>query len=161
MTELSKNAQVPQCDKTTVTSSVYLSLYLPYKAQVFTTQNFHPNSKEKPLIKRATATLTGDLFADIENGVYGGNPFKLMLNPLSNLINGILEDGNEENYNLSCELAELLNTTDCSHFVKALIENKYYAVDVRLWKDIEDWLCKNHFDWKYNLIHNDIAMVIR
>ena len=89
---MEKQTQAPQLPQNAVTSSVYLALYLPYKAQVFTTQNFHPNSKEKPLIKRATATLTGDLFADIENGVYGGNPFKLMLNPLSNLINGILED---------------------------------------------------------------------
>ena len=36
--------------------------------------------------------------------------------------------GNDENYNLSCELAELLNTNNCSHFIKALIENKYYKI---------------------------------
>lgn len=63
----------------------------------------------------------------ITNGEYqyevSFDDFKLLLRPLSFLIDNILEDGNDKNYNLSCELAELLNTNDCSHFVKALIEN--------------------------------------
>ena len=77
---------------------------------------------------------------------------KLVLKPLFDLIDNILEDGNDSNYELSLQLSDLLNTNDCSNFVKALIENKYYAVDVRLWNDIEEWLYKNHFDWRFGLI---------
>ena len=84
--------------------------------------------------------------------------FKPILKPLSDLIDNILDDNNDANYQLSCELAELLNTTDSSYFVKALINKTYYAVDVRLWNDIETWLNKNHFDWKYNLIENGLAI---
>ena len=58
------------------------------------------------------------------------------------------------------QLSELLNTNDCKHFVKALVDNKYYAVDVRLWNDIEEWLNKNHFDWKFNLIEKGLAISI-
>ena len=86
--------------------------------------------------------------------------FKPILKPLSDLLDNILYDDNDENYNLSCELAELLNTNDSSYFVKALIENKYYAMDCRLWKDIEEWFYKNHFDWKYNLISENLAISI-
>lgn len=85
------------------------------------------------------------------------NPF---LKPLSDLIDNILEDGNDENYELYLQLSELLNTNDCTHFVKALIDNKYYAIDVRLWNDIEEWLNKNHFDWKFNLIEKGLAIDI-
>jgi hypothetical protein len=85
---------------------------------------------------------------------------RLILRPLSDLIDNILDDDNDENYQLSCELADLLNTTDSSYFVKALIKNTYYAIDHRLWTDIENWLNKNHFDWKYNLIEKGLAVSI-
>ena len=84
----------------------------------------------------------------------------LILKPLSDLIDNILDDSNDDNYQLSCELADLLNTTDSTYFVKALIQNTYYAIDHRLWTDIETWLNKNHFDWKYNLIKNGLAVSI-
>jgi len=83
-----------------------------------------------------------------------------ILKPLSDLIDNILDDGNDENYQLNCELADLLNTTNCDYFVKALIEGTYYAIDHRLINNIEFWLNKNHFDWKYNLIENRLAFNI-
>lgn len=156
-----KQNENEQLLQTAVKSSVYLSLYLPYKAQLFTTQNFRPNAKEKPLIKGAKATLTGDLYADIENQTYGSNPFRLILKPLNLLIDNILDDDNDVNYRLNCELADLLNTNNCEYFVKALIENTFYAVDQRLWKDVEIWLSENHFDWKYNLIEKGFAISIQ
>lgn len=88
------------------------------------------------------------------------NDVKPILRHLSSLIDNILDDNNDANYRLNCELADLLNTNDCSHFVKSLIENKYYAVDVRLLNDIENWLNENHFDWKYNLIDKNLAIAV-
>lgn len=81
----------------------------------------------------------------------------VLARPLNVLIDNILEDGNDINYELHCQLSEILNTNDCSNFVKALLENKYYAINVRKWKEIEEWLDNNHFDWRYNLIQNALA----
>ncbi len=134
---------------------------------------FDENKFKKGAIWTLCGYADGDLNIPLGEGEFDGllwrnehtyvnfhGGIKLILKPLSNLIDNILDDGNDENYNLSCELAGLLNTNDCSHFVKALIQNKYYSVDVRLWKDIEDWLSKNHFDWKHNLIGNGFAIDI-
>ena len=100
----------------------------------------------------------------IGNGEYeyevGFDDVYIIAKPLSALIDNILDDGNDANYNLHNELCDLINASDCTHFVKALIENKYYAVDVRLWKDIEKWFNKNHFDWKFNLIGQQKAINI-
>ncbi len=93
-------------------------------------------------------------------GNYPLSDIKPILCPLSDLIDNILDDENDVNYRLNCELSDLLNTSDCSHFVKALIENKYFAIDVRLVNQVEGFLNKNHFDWKYNLIQNGLAIDI-
>ena len=76
------------------------------------------------------------------------NSIKPILRPLSDLTKNILDDGNELNYELFCELSELLNTNDCRNFVNALINNHYYAIDIRLLNDVEQFLYKNNFDWK-------------
>lgn len=85
---------------------------------------------------------------------------KPILRPLSDLINNILDDNNDANYRLNCELAELLNTNNADYFVKALIEGTFYAIDHRLWNDIEEFLNKNHFDWKFGLIEKGLAISI-
>jgi len=85
---------------------------------------------------------------------------KPILKPLSDLIDNILDDDNDKNYRLNCELGELLNTNHCDYFVKALIEKTFYSVDIRLWSDVEDFLNKNHFDWKFNLIEKGLAISI-
>lgn len=66
---------------------------LPYKLQLHTDYNFRPNSKEKPLIKGAKATLTGDLYADIENKTFGKNPFKPLLHSIDKLTKEIEHNG--------------------------------------------------------------------
>jgi len=86
--------------------------------------------------------------------------FKPILKPLSDLIENILDDGNDANYRLSEELCGILNTNDCSNFVRALVEDKYYAIDVRIWPDLENWLNSNFFDWKYKLIEKGLAINI-
>lgn len=82
----------------------------------------------------------------------------LILRPLKYLIDNVLEDGNEEAYSLNQELCDILNTNDCSYFVNALINNLYYALDIKLWILVEHWLSENHFDWKYDLINKGLAI---
>lgn len=129
----------------------HLAPYLPYGLKIKRKDYEHKN-----------LTLLGIQFNDIIHQL-GKTPIELIkpiLRPLSDMIDNILDNNNDTNYRLNCELSELLNTNDCGHFVKALIENKYYAIDIRLWNDVEDWLNKHHFDWKYNLIEKDLAIDI-
>lgn len=93
-------------------------------------------------------------------GNYGALEIKPILRPLSDLIDNILEDDNDSNYRLHLELSEILLNTDCTYFVEALIKNKYYSVNVNLWSYIEEFMYKNHFDWKYKLIERGLAINI-
>lgn len=171
MTKHSENTKPDTCDNNVLTA-VFVSNYVAHGLKIVTRYgvNVPKNGiiyevvgfsyKSDPAWNKGAHSLffeTTERNREYSNSYFD---FKLVLKPLSDLIDNILEDGNDENYNLSCELAELLNTNDCSHFVKALLENKYYAVDVRLWNDIEFWLNKNHFDWKYNLIKKELAVSI-
>ena len=153
MTKHSENTEPSNSTKTVLTT-VFLVPYLPYdlKGIVYYTET------DTEIIKLSTKDGLDDEVS-IHNW-FIGYPCKPILKPLSDLIDNILEDGNDENYELHLQLSELLNTNDCSYFVKALIDNKYYAVDVRLWNDIEEWLNKNHFDWKFNLIEKGLAVSI-
>jgi len=158
---ITEKHQAPQLPQNAVTSSV-----LTLEQLCYAFANNHPimyfDDERELLHNNCRIVELREDEATITNGEYqyevSFDDFQLLLRPLSFLIDNILEDGNDENYNLSCELAELLNTNDCSHFVKALIENKYYAVDVRLWNDVEKWLDENNFDWRFNLIKNELAI---
>ena len=140
-----------------VLTTVFLSNYFPYDlkaktenrtCKIITINGFYYSNSEL-------------MFNSIElNGGISSEEIKLILKPLSDLIDNILDDDNDANYQLNCELADLLNTTNADYFVKALIEGTYYAVDHRLWNDIEIWLNKNHFDWKFNLIEKGLAVSI-
>lgn len=135
--------------------SGFLAPYLPFELQVKSIGIF-----ENDPIFTMTIKEGGRRNATIDWVLREHENFKLILKPLSDLIDNILDDDNDENYQLSCELADLLNTTDSSYFVKALIKKTYYAIDHRLWIDIENWFNKNHFDWKYNLIEQGLAISI-
>ena len=139
-----------------VLTTVFLSNYLPYELKVLF------NKKYKGELVGLLASNWN--LAEIKFE-YGNDRKEIefcfpILKPLSDLIDNILDDDNDSNYQLNCELSDLLNTTNADYFVKALIEGTYYAVDHRLWNDIETWLNKNHFDWKFNLIEKGLAVSI-
>jgi|GEM_PF-1819089 len=139
-----------------VLTTVFLSNYLPYELKVLF------NKKYKGELVGLLASKWN--LAEIKFE-YGNDRKEIefcfpILKPISDLIDNILDDDNDANYQLNCELADLLNTTNADYFVKALIEGTYYAVDHRLWNDIENWLNKNHFDWKFNLIEKGLAVSI-
>lgn len=61
---------------------------------------------------------------------------------------------------MNCELSEIIESISCDYFVKALIENTFYSLDIRKWAEVENFMNKNHFDWKHNLIENGLAISI-
>ncbi len=72
-----------------------LHYYLPYKLQLKSSNIFMAKSKEIPLIKGSDATLTADLFADIQNKTFDSiGHFKPFLIPLSSLTPEFFTDWN-------------------------------------------------------------------
>jgi len=141
----------------------HLAPYLPYELKICVSS---VDGSDYELLT-GLISQNGQDIAQISNTDYyfedpKENDFSIapILKPLSDLIDNILDDNNDTNYQLNCELADLLNTTNSDYFVKALIEGTYYAIDHRLWNYIEVWLNKNHFDWKHNLIKNRLAVDI-
>ncbi len=139
-----------------VLTTVFLAPYLSYGLKVI----FEGKGGRILEVTGIRKIKTNDIYFSTENETLCIDTFKPILKPLSDLIDNILDDNNDANYQLNCELADLLNTTNADYFVKALIEGTYYAVDHRLWNDIETWLNKNHFDWKFNLIEKGLAISI-
>jgi hypothetical protein len=62
------------------------------------------------------------------------------------------------NFDLNLELCDILNTSCCDNFIKSLINKTYYAVDFRILPELEDFLNRNHFDWKFGLIESGLAV---
>lgn len=139
-----------------VLTTVFLSNYLPYELKIL----FNKKHKGELVGLLASKWKLAEIKFEYGNDRKETEFCFPILKPLSDLIDNILDDDNDANYQLNCELADLLNTTNADYFVKALIEGTYYAVDHRLWNDIETWLNKNHFDWKFNLIEKGLAVSI-
>jgi len=80
---------------------------------------------------------------------------KPILRPLSDLLK---EDS--ENYELMLSLCDILNSSTCEHFIKAIQEKTYYGIDLRLYDEICKFMDGNHFDWRFGLIDKGIAIDI-
>ena len=76
--------------------------------------------------------------------------FKPILKPLSFLTK-------DENFNLYIDLCEELGVVRCEHLLLALQDNLKYAFNLQDLNCLEEFMNKNHFDWKYNLIENGLA----
>lgn len=64
---------------------------------------------------------------------------KPLLRPLSSLTT---DDG----FDMYLDLCEELGLAQCEHFIKALTDGTYYAMDVKQYETARKWLYKNYFD---------------
>lgn len=46
----------------------------------------------------------------------------------------------------------------CDSLLKALQDKNYYALDIQKYSILEEWMYKNHFDWKFDLIKTGLAI---
>ncbi|MNR15725.1 hypothetical protein D3C85_1322800 [compost metagenome] len=78
---------------------------------------------------------------------------KPILRPLSDILK-------DENFDLYMDLCDELGLTQCEHLLKALDSKNYYAFDIQKYEILEEWMNKNHFDWKHDLIGERLAIDI-
>lgn len=64
----------------------------------------------------------------------------------------------DENFELYLDLCEELGVVHCNNMLIALEEENYFAIDVQKYKILEEWMNKNHFDWKHDLIGKGLAV---
>jgi len=78
---------------------------------------------------------------------------KTILRPLSDL-------RKDEFFDLYMDLCESLEMVNCANLLLALEKEYYYTIDIQKYHILEDWMNKNHFDWKHNLIEKGLAIDI-
>lgn len=78
---------------------------------------------------------------------------KPILRPLSDLTK-------DENFELYMDLCEEIGVIRCDSLLEALEKGNYYAIDIQKYHILEEWLNKNHFDWKFGLIEKGLAIDI-
>lgn len=76
-----------------------------------------------------------------------------ILRPLSDLTK-------DEHFDLYMDLCEELGVVRCEHLLLALQDNLKYAFNLQDLDSLEEFMYKNHFDWKYNLIEKGLAIDI-
>jgi len=64
----------------------------------------------------------------------------------------------DEYFEMYLDLCDCLEMVRCDSLIEALQNNSYYALDIQKYKLLEEWMYKNHFDWKYNLIGRGLAI---
>lgn len=78
---------------------------------------------------------------------------KLILRPLSDL-------RKDEYFDLYMDFIEEMESVNLEYLIKALEEKSSYSLNIQKLEILEDFMNKNHFDWKYNLIENGLAIDI-
>jgi len=75
----------------------------------------------------------------------------LILKPISTL-------REDEYFDLYMDFCESLGMVNCYHLLEALEKDKYYSMDIKKYFLVEEFMNKNHFDWKYKLIEQGLAI---
>jgi len=93
----------------------------------------------------------------IANGEYeyevGFEDVNIIIKPVSDL-------RKDEYFDLYIDFCESLGMVNCYHLLEALEKGKYYSMDIKKYFLVEEFMNKNHFDWKYNLIQQGLAIDI-
>lgn len=101
--------------------------------------------------KRKVNGCSGDLISWTGNNNVSIMKVKPILRPLSDLTK-------DEYFDLYLELCEELGVVRCEHLLLALQDKSYFAFPIQKLEALEEFMYKNHFDWKYNLIKRNLAI---
>lgn len=130
----------------------HLAPYLPYGLKVINTANGKIRSVDGLNVESGKNVRRGIYSLDI----YDELPIEIckpILRPLSDLTK-------DEHFDMYMDLCEDLGLTRCEHLLLALKDKLYYAFDISKLEILEEFMYKNHFDWKYNLIDKNLAIDI-
>jgi len=64
----------------------------------------------------------------------------------------------DEHFDLYMELCEEMESLSCEYLLEALINKTAYSIGLHRMEILENWMHKNHFDWRYDLIKNGLAI---
>jgi len=127
----------------------HLSGYLPYELKVSQPRLGKIESyllyglKYSEYAKEWTVFIDDSRHGNYQNVYLKG--IKPILRPLSDLTK-------DEHFELYMDLCEEIGVVRCEHLLLALQDNLKYVFNLQDLEALEDWMYKNHFDWKYNLI---------
>lgn len=66
----------------------------------------------------------------------------------------------DEFFDLYMEFLEEMEMVNCKYLIEALESKTSYSLDILKYDKLEQFMYKNHFDWKYNLIEKELAVDI-
>jgi hypothetical protein len=64
----------------------------------------------------------------------------------------------DEFFDLYMDLCEEMESLSCEYLLEALINKTKYIFNINQLEVLEDWMNRNHFDWKYDLIGKGLAI---
>jgi hypothetical protein len=64
----------------------------------------------------------------------------------------------DEYFDLYIDLCEEMESISCEYLLEALINKTRYSFNISQLQVLENWMNKNNFDWKYDLIKNGLAI---
>lgn len=128
----------------------HLAPYLPYGLTLFDTSQeecifdakewlFRDKQFVKPFFKNHLEQILND------------DSLKLILRPLSDL----RKEEYFDSFFAFCENELIVNPY---FLLEALEKGKYFLIDFSKYYKIEEFMNKNHFDWRFNLIENGLAI---
>jgi hypothetical protein len=82
---------------------------------------------------------------------YDLEKIKPILRPLSDL-------SKSENYGLYLDLCDEMTASNIDNMLDAIKDKTYYVIALQNYEKLETFLNLNHFDWKYDLIKNGLAL---
>jgi len=106
----------------------------------------HNNCKIVELREDEMTISNGEYQYDVEF-----NDVQLLLKPISYL-------RKDEHFDAYMDLCESLDMVNCAYLLEALEKGLYYAIDIQKYYIIEQFMNKNHFDWRFNLIEKELAI---
>lgn len=152
---ISENAQNQPLDKTTVTSSVltleHLSMAMNnyFLLQYFDDEReiLHNDCKIVELREEEMTIANGEYQYDVKF-----DDVKLIIRPISDL-------RKDEYFDWYMDFCESLGMVNCYHLLEALEKDKYYSMDIKKYFLVEEFMNKNHFDWRFNFLQNGLAVI--
>lgn len=78
---------------------------------------------------------------------------KLLLRPLSYL-------KKDEYFDMYMDLCEEMETLSCEYLLEALINKTSYSIGIHRMEILENWMYRNQFDWRHDLIKKGLAIDI-
>jgi hypothetical protein len=91
----------------------------------------------------------------IANGEY---EYEVSFDEVNLIVRPISDLRKDEYFDWYMDFCESLGMVNCYHLLEALEKGKYYSMSIEKYFLVEKFMNENHFDWRFNLIQNGLAV---